>query len=79
MGTVVQLKNQINDSYFQLKDSVRVNLSLLEKKLKQNLVGKVGLVKKWTINLFELEEKDCELYLPWDQQNYVDILKVQEM
>ena len=28
MGTVVQLKNQINDSYFQLKDSVENKLIL---------------------------------------------------
>ena len=28
MGTVVQLKNQINDSYFQLKDSVEDKLIL---------------------------------------------------
>ena len=28
MGTVVQLKNQINDSYFQLKDSVEDKLVL---------------------------------------------------
>ena len=26
MGTVVQLKNQINDSYFQLRDSVEDKL-----------------------------------------------------
>ena len=30
MGTVIQLKNQINDSYFQLKESVEVKLVLTE-------------------------------------------------
>ena len=32
MGTVVQLKKQINNSYFQLKDSVDEKLVLLKKK-----------------------------------------------
>jgi len=32
MGTVVQLKNQINDSYFQLKDSVEDKLVLTKEK-----------------------------------------------
>ena len=33
MGTVIQLKNQINNSYFQLKDSVENRLLLVEEKL----------------------------------------------
>ena len=37
MGTVVQLKNQINDSYFQLKDSVEDKLILTEEKIKSKL------------------------------------------
>ena len=36
MGTVVQLKNQINDSYFQLKESVEEKLILTEEKIKSN-------------------------------------------
>ena len=38
MGTVVQLKNQINDSYFQLKDSVEDKLVLTEEKIKDLVV-----------------------------------------
>jgi len=48
MGTVVQLKNQINNSYFQLKDSVDEKLVLVEEKIKSKLVSDVDLVKKMT-------------------------------
>ena len=34
MGTVIQLKNQINNSYFQLKNSVENRLLLVEEKIK---------------------------------------------
>ena len=46
MGTVVQLKNQINDSYFQLKDSVEDKLILTEEKIKSKLASEVELVQK---------------------------------
>ena len=39
MGTVVQLKNQINDSYFQLKDSVEEKLVLTEEKIKSKTIS----------------------------------------
>ena len=48
MGTVVQLKNQINDSYFQLKDSVEDKLVLTEEKIKSKLASEVELVQKMT-------------------------------
>ena len=48
MGTVVQLKNQINDSYFQLKDSVEEKLVLTEEKIKSKLASDVELVQKMT-------------------------------
>ena len=48
MGTVVQLKNQINDSYFQLKDSVEDKLVLTEEKIKSKLTSDVELVQKMT-------------------------------
>ena len=48
MGTVVQLKNQINDSYFQLKDSVEDKLVLTEEKIKSKLSSDVELVQKMT-------------------------------
>ncbi len=48
MGTVVQLKNQINNSYFQLKDSVDEKLVLVEEKIKSKLVSDVDLVKSMT-------------------------------
>ena len=48
MGTVVQLKNQINNSYFQLKDSVDEKLVLVEEKIKSKLASNVDLVQKMT-------------------------------
>ena len=48
MGTVIQLKNQINNSYFQLKDSVENRLLLVEEKIKSKLSSDVELVKKMT-------------------------------
>ena len=48
MGTVVQLKNQINNSYFHLKDSVEDKLILTEEKIKSKLASDVGLVQKMT-------------------------------
>ena len=48
MGTVIQLKNQINNSYFQLKDSVENKLILVEEKIKLKLSSDVELVQKMT-------------------------------
>ena len=48
MGTVVQLKNQINNSYFQLKESVDEKLVLVEEKIKSKLISDVELVQKMT-------------------------------
>jgi len=48
MGTVVQLKNQINNSYFQLKNSVEEKLLLVEEKIKTKLISDVDLVQKMT-------------------------------
>ena len=48
MGTVIQLKNQINNSYFQLKNSVEDKLILVEEKIKSKLTSDVELVQKMT-------------------------------
>ena len=48
MGTVIQLKNQINNSYFQLKDSVEDKLLLVEEK--GSLMKRLGQ-KQLTIEL----------------------------
>ena len=48
MGIVVKLKNQINNSYFQLKDSVDEKLVLVEEKIKSKLISDVALVQKMT-------------------------------
>ena len=46
MGIVVQLKNQINNSYFQLKNTVEDKLILVEERIKSKLTSDVELVQK---------------------------------
>ena len=48
MGTVVQLKNRINNSYSELKNSVEEKLVLVEEKIKSRLSSKVSLVDEMT-------------------------------
>tara|TARA_B110001450_G_scaffold242925_1_gene253694 strand:+ start:458 stop:1471 length:1014 start_codon:yes stop_codon:yes gene_type:complete len=48
MGTVVQLKNQINNSYYQLKESVDEKLVLVEEKIRSKLTSEISLVQKMT-------------------------------
>ena len=48
MGTVVQLKNRINNSYSDLKTAVEDKLVLVEEKIKTKLSSKVELVDKMT-------------------------------
>jgi len=48
MGTVIQLKNQINNSYFDLKNSVDEKLVLVEEKIQTKLDSNVNLVQKMT-------------------------------
>ena len=45
MGTVVQLKNKINNSYFQLKDSNEQKLTLVEERI-EKIRHNVELVKE---------------------------------
>ena len=48
MGTVVQLKNKINNSYLDLKNFVEDKLVLVEERIKSKLSSKVDLVEKMT-------------------------------
>jgi len=48
MGTVIQLKKQINNSYFDLRNSVEEKLILVEEKIKTKLTSDVNLVQKMT-------------------------------
>ena len=48
MGTVVQFKNRINNSYSELKNSVDDKLVLVEEKIKSKLSSKVELVDEMT-------------------------------
>jgi len=46
VGTVIQLKKQINNSYLDLKNSVEDKLVLVEEKIKNKLTSNVDLVQK---------------------------------
>ena len=48
MGSVILLKDQINNSYFQLKNSVEDKLMLVEEKIKSKLESNVDLVQQMT-------------------------------
>ena len=48
MGSVVKLRNQINDSYFQLKESLDDRLILTEERIKSKLKSDVELVENMT-------------------------------
>jgi octaprenyl-diphosphate synthase len=48
MGTVIQLKKQINNSYFELRNSVEEKLVLVEERIKSKLSSDVNLVQKMT-------------------------------
>ena len=48
MGTVVQLKSKINNSYSELKNSVEDKLILVDEKIKQKLNSKVELLDEMT-------------------------------
>ena len=63
MGTVVQLKNRINNSYLDLKNSVEDKLVLVEEKIKSKLSSKVSLVDEMTKYHLKTGGKDLELCL----------------
>ena len=46
MGSVIQLKKQINNSYLDLKNSVEDKLILVEEKIKNKLTSEIDLVQK---------------------------------
>ncbi len=48
MGSVVQLKKQINNSYLNLRNSVEDKLILVEEKITSKLISKVDLIHKMT-------------------------------
>ena len=50
MGTVIQLKKQINNSYSELKTSVEDKLVLVEEKIRNQLISRVDLVQEMTSN-----------------------------
>ena len=79
MGTVVQLRNQINNSYYQLKDSVDEKLVLVEEKIKSKLLSEVDLVQKMTEYHIDTGGKRLRALLTLGQLSYVAILKEVEI
>ena len=75
MGTVVKLKNQINDSYFQLKNSVEDKIILTEEKIKSKLASDVELVQKMTNYHIETGGKRLRALLTLGSANYGESLK----
>ena len=79
MGTVVQLKNRINNSYSELKNSVEEKLVLVEEKIKLKLSSKVSLVDEMTSYHLRTGGKRLRALLHWEQLKFVDIPKVVEI
>ena len=48
MGSVIQLKNKVNNAYLDLKNSVDDKIILVEEKIKNRLISDVSLVEKMT-------------------------------
>ena len=48
MGSVIQLKNKVNNAYLDLKNSVDDKIVLVEEKIKNRLISDVSLVEKMT-------------------------------
>ena len=75
MGTVVQLKKQINNSYFDLKKSVDEKLVLVEEKIKAKLNSDVSLVQKMTNYHIQTEGKRLRALLTLGSAKLCDYLK----
>ena len=75
MGTVVQLKRQINNSYFDLKKSVDEKLVLVEEKIKTKLNSDVGLVQKMTNYHIQTGGKRLRALLTLGSAKLCDYLK----
>ena len=48
MGSVIQLKNKVNNAYLDLKNSVDDKIILVEEKIKNKLISDVSLVERMT-------------------------------
>ena len=57
MGSVIQLKTKINNSYFDLKNLVEDKLVLVDEKIKNKLISEVSLVDQMTTYHFKIGGK----------------------
>ena len=79
MGTVVQLKNRINNSYSELKNSVEEKLVLVEEKIKLKLSSKVSLVDEMTSYHLRTGGKRLRALLTLGTAKFVDTPKAAEI
>ena len=79
MGSVVQLKQSINNSYTELLKSVEDKLTLVDEKISSKLSSRVELIQKMTGYHLDTGGKNYELFLHYLAQNCVDILGVEEI
>ena len=79
MGTVVQLKNRINNSYLELKNSVDEKLVLVEEKIKTKLLSKVELVDEMTKYHLRTGGKRLRALLTLISAKFVDTVRDQEI
>lgn len=64
MGSVVQLKQSINNSYTELLKSVEDKLTLVDEKYLQNYQVELNLYKKWqAIILIQAEKITSSSYI----------------
>ena len=75
MGTVIQLKKQISNSYEDLKNSVDDKLILVEEKINSRLASKVDLVQKMTKYHLKTGGKRLRALLTFKVLKYVNIKK----
>ena len=79
MGSVVQLKKTINNSYSDLLKSVEDKLILVNEKISSKLTSKVDLIQNMTDYHLNTGGKKLRALLTLAAQNFVDTQKVVEI
>jgi len=75
MGSVIQLKNKVNNAYLDLKNSVDDKIILVEEKIKNKLISDVSLVEKMTSYNLETGGKKLRAMLTLSSSKLCGYLK----
>ena len=75
MGSVIQLKNKVNNAYLDLKNSVDDKIVLVEEKIKNRLISDVSLVEKMTSYNLETGGKKLRAMLTLSSSKLCGYLK----